>query len=663
MKKEEHPNQTKKRITPMIFLLLLFSAPLNIFAEVGMPAIFSDHMVLQREKELTFWGWADARERVRIIIGEQTKTTRADKNGDWSVKIDPLQTGGPIEILVQGKNNQLLFDNVLVGDVWLASGQSNMEWPVSRSDNPEEEIKMADYPQIRIFDVERKMSVKPLDDLEPTSWQVCSPENIPSFSAVAYFFGRHLHKELNIPVGLINSSWGGTIAETWISKESMMELDDFKDVMTQAPEMDFEKMAEQAERKIQEWMENLEKNDLGLQQNWMNPDYDDTDWNTMILPGLWEQQGLADLDGVVWFRKTFTLTEKQASQNLVLNLGPVDDSDYTFVNGVLVGSTIDQYAEIRKYEVAAENLKAGTNTIAVRVIDTGGGGGLWAEKEEDMYIFASAERIPLAGEWKYATGIETDSPPAVRSGPNMYPTLLFNGMINAMTGFEIKGVIWYQGESNASRAYQYREVFPALINDWRKQWSNPELPFFFVQLANFMAPDPKPADSQWAELREAQTMTLSLPKTGMAVAIDIGEEDDIHPRNKQDVGKRLALNALRIAYDKDIVHSGPMYKSMEKQDDKIRIRFDHMGDGLVVKDKYGYLKGFAIADDNNIFHWAKAYIDGDEVVVYNEKVKNPVHVRYAWGNNPEDANLYNAEGLPAIPFRTDDLPGITINAR
>ncbi|MFW5757865.1 MAG: sialate O-acetylesterase [Bacteroidota bacterium] len=663
MKRNDHQQLAQSKTIQFVLLLLLITFPLGIFAEVGMPAIFSDHMVLQRNKELTFWGWADSRERVKITIGDQTKTTRAGKNGQWSVKIDPLQTGEPLEILVKGKNSQLHFTNVLVGDVWLASGQSNMEWPVSRSDNPDEEIQMANHPEIRLFDVERKMSITPLDDLETTSWQECTPENIPSFSAVAYFFGRHLHKELDVPIGLINSSWGGTIAETWMSKESMLELDDFKDVMSNPPDMEPEEMAKEAERKNREWIEKIEKNDLGMQQNWEIPDFDDTAWKTMTLPGLWEKQGLADLDGVVWFRKTFTLTEEQASQNIMVNLGPVDDSDYTFINGVLAGKTLNKYADIRKYEVPPKNLKPGTNTIAVRVIDTGGGGGFWADNENDMYIFASDERINLAGEWKYAVGIKTQRQPVVRSGPNIYPTLLFNGMINPFTDFQIKGVIWYQGESNASRAYQYREIFPALINDWRTQWNDPELPFFFVQLANYMDADLKPVDSQWAELREAQTIALSLPKTGMAVAIDIGEADDIHPRNKQDVGKRLALNALKITYNKNIVHSGPMYKSMMIEDDKVRIQFDHTGGGLRVKDKYGYLKGFAIADNSNVFHWAKAYIDGNEVVVYNEKIKDPVHVRYAWGNNPEDANLYNAEGLPASPFRTDDLPGITINAR
>lgn len=628
-------------------------------ADVRMPLIFSDHMVLQRHAEVKVWGWADPGERIRVNIAGQQHQTRADRQGNWSVNLSPMEAGGPFSMSVAGKN-QLAFSDILVGEVWLCSGQSNMQWSVSQSANAEEEIQLANFPDIRLFSVPRRMETRPVDDLESGEWQACLPENVASFSAVGYFFGRHIHRELGVPVGLIHSSWGGTVAETWISREMMLQHDDFAEKVAQAADFDLERLQAEARQRVAAWNATIDKEDKGMQQGWKDAAFDHNDWKTMKLPALWEQAGLPGLDGVVWFRKSIFLTAGQAQQDLMLNLGPIDDSDYTYINGQLVGSTIDQYNQSRKYSAPAAVLKEGENILTVRVIDTGGGGGLWGDPAQ-LYFISGNERVSLAGEWKYEVGLQADAPPSVQglSGPNSFPSLLFNGMINPIVPYTLKGAIWYQGESNAGRAHQYQTLFPNLIEDWRKQWSNPDMPFLFVQLANFMAPSFLPADSEWAELREAQSMTLSVPNTGMAVAIDIGEADDIHPRNKQDVGLRLALNALKLAYDKDVVHSGPVYKSMRIENGKAYLRFDEVGGGLLIKDKYGYLKGFAVAGPDRVFHWAKAGLDGDEVVISSESVKNPVAVRYAWGNNPDDANLYNLEGLPASPFRTDNWPGIT----
>ncbi len=304
-------------------------------------------------------------------------------------------------------------------------------------------------------------------------------------------------------------------------------------------------------------------------------------------------------------------------------------------------------------------MKPGINIITVRVEDTGGGGGLYG-KPDQMKIVSGDFKLSLAGQWKFrfsSSDVKVDLTSFI--GPNSYPTLLFNGMIHPFLKYPVKGAIWYQGESNAGRAHQYRTIFPLLINDWRTKWNNPEMPFMFVQLANYMKPPVEPGESEWAELREAQLMTLKLPKTGMAVIIDIGEANDIHPKNKQDVGKRLALAALKIAYGKDIVHSGPVYKSMAVSGNKVTIDFDYIGSGLKCYDRYGYLKGFSVAGNDRKFYWAKAYIENNKVGVYSDKVNNPIAVRYGWADNPDDVNLYNNEGLPASPFRTDDWPGIT----
>jgi sialate O-acetylesterase len=642
-----------KRVPLIAILLILVSSMINpVKADVKMPRIFSNNMVLQREAPVKVWGQADAGERIRVNIQDQTKTVRADRNGNWSVTLSPLKVGGPYELSIRGKNT-ITFRNILVGDVWLGSGQSNMEWPVMRSANAEQEAAAADYPQIRLFTVPRKMSSKPLSDIEAGEWLVCSPENIPNFSAVAYYFGRHIHQETGIPIGLINSSWGGTVAETWISKEAISTHADFRDLVSGNNAIDTDKLAQEAASKLAKWSSQLENDDMGNKNNWANASLDDSAWDKMPLPGLWEQSTLPDLDGVVWFRKEISLSSKQASQNLVLNLGPIDDSDYTYVNGQLVGKTLDRYSDIRRYEVPASVLMEGKNMIAVRVIDTGGGGGLWAE-DNQFYYTSGSERFSLTGDWKYNIGVISSPPPQAASGPNMFPSLLYNGMIHPIQQFALRGTIWYQGESNAGRAFQYRTLFPLLINDWRQQFNNPQMPFLFVQLANFMMPDKKPTDSDWARLREAQTMTLQLPNTGMALAIDIGEANDIHPLNKQDVGKRLALAALNISYGKDVVSSGPMYQSMQVDGSIIRLTLNDGGSPMVAQDKYGYLRGFAIAGEDKVFYWAKARFDGTQVLVYHPDVKNPVAVRYAWGNNPDDANLYNAAGLPAVPFRTDD---------
>ena len=632
-------------------------------ADVRMPRIFSDHMVLQRDAEVVVWGWADPRERVRVSIASQEHSTRADRQGNWSVKLQPMKAGGPHTMTISGKNRIELSD-VLMGEVWLGSGQSNMQWSVAQSANPEEEIQMANHPEIRLFTVPRRIATSPLNDLEGGEWQVCSPESISSFSAVAYYFGRHLHSEIGVPVGLIHSSWGGTVAETWISEEMMRKQEDFREKLEAAAGLDLDKLQAEARKRVEEWNLVIEREDAGMVNGWYRPDIDDAGWNTMTLPVLWEQAGLPGLAGVVWFRKTITLDAARARQEIILNLGPVDDSDYTYINGHLIGKTLDQYNQNRRYVVSPDLLREGENLIAVRVIDTGGGGGIWGDPSQ-LYYLAGNERVSLAGNWRYNVGVEADAPPSVQgmAGPNSFPSLLFNGMIHPILPYTIKGAIWYQGESNAGRAYQYRTLFPGLIEDWRKQWNHPTMPFLFVQLANFRAPSFMPSNSDWAELREAQSMALSLPYTGMAVTIDIGEADDIHPKNKQDVGLRLALNALKIAYGKDIVHSGPVYESMSVENSRVRLRFREVGSGLMIMDKYGYLKGFAIAGPDRVFHWARAFLDGNDVVVYSDKVENPLAVRYAWGDNPDDANLYNREGLPASPFRTDYWPGITEGKR
>jgi sialate O-acetylesterase len=641
-----------------IFLLGLFSA--NSRANVTVARIFSDNMVLQRDVKVPVWGWADKGEKVTATFMGKKYTGVPDVNGKWIIYLDPHAAGGPYDLLIKGKN-QITLKNIMMGEVWLCSGQSNMEMPLAgwgKINNYQEEIAAANYPNIRLFTVPKKIGDKPVKDLDNGKWEACSPSTIAEFSSVGYFFGRNLHKELNVPIGLINSSWGGTIAETWVSAGAVSVIEDFKVQVQKLNGIQWDNLRSELEVKSKQWDENVAKNDLGINEGWVNPELNDATWVKMNLPQLWEGAGLSDFDGVVWFRYEFMLDEAEANAGITLNLGMIDDSDISYVNGKEVGSTINKYNEKRVYKIAPAVLKKGRNVIAVRVFDTGGGGGIWGDSQDLCYI-SSTGKHSLAGSWKYKPGIKTEAKPDMNVGPNSFPTLLYNGMIYPLLPLAVRGAIWYQGEANASRAYQYQTLFPILINDWRKQFNDPKMPFYFVQLANFMPALQNPSESDWAELREAQSKTLSLPNTGMAVIIDIGNAKDIHPKNKQDVGYRLSLPALKWTYGKDVVYSGPTYKSMNIEGNKIRIKFDNTGSGLITKDKYGYVKGFAIAGADKKFVWAKASVENNEVIVYNETVINPVAVRYAWADNPDDASLYNKENLPASPFRTDDWKGIT----
>jgi sialate O-acetylesterase len=632
-----------------LLFVLFFLTSGWLAGAVSLPKIFSNNMVLQRDVALRIWGWSEPKESVTILFNNFSYKTKADKDGRWFTILPPMAYGGPYEMKVAGKSGDIVLKNILVGDVWVGSGQSNMEWTLKNTKNADEEIAKGNYPLIRLFTVKKAMSYQPEKDLAGGEWLECNSQNVTDFSAVAYFFGRKLNEELKIPIGLVNSSWGGTNVQTWISWDVMGKKDEYKTADLAKLQASTKDLAVKQKK-----YEDAMKNEKGLAEKWQEVS-SASDWKPIKLPQMWESTEIGNADGYVWFRKEFNLNAKPQSE-VQLSLGPIDDQDQTFVNGTQVGET-KAYNQPRIYNVKPELLKEGKNVITVRVLDTGGGGGIYG-KPDQMSLTGGAEKISLAGEWQYKASVLNTEFGIVNTGPNSFPSLLYNAMIAPFVQYPVKGVIWYQGESNTWEAYRYRTLFRDLILDWRGKWGT-ELPFFWVQLANFMRPDSIPSESQWAELREAQAVTTALPKTGQAVIIDVGEADDIHPRNKQDVGLRLALTALKVAYDKSLVYSGPVYKSMQKKGDKIEITFGEVGSGLWIKDKYGYVKGFTIAGSDHKFMWAKAYVDGDKIIVSSPAVKDPVAVRYAWANNPDDANVYNREGLPAAPFRTDTWKGIS----
>lgn len=639
-------------------LMLLFIA-IGANANITLPGIFGNDMVLQRSKPIAVWGWAEPNETLVISLNKQKKTVKANKNGDWMVKLSPENAGGPFFLTVKG-NNTITFSNVLIGDVWICSGQSNMEWSLSSSNNAEQEIADANYPQIRHFTVAKAVNSIPQKDVKGGSWEIAEPKNAGRFSAVAYFFARKLYQEFKVPIGLINTSWGGTHVETWISREAFQSSEEFKSMIASIPFVSMDSLAKiklaKIKMNIQKWQgEVLPPN---LLSTWNHPAFDDSKWNKLIAPGIWEGQGLNGIDGVLLFRKSFIVDPDNTGSPAILELAKIDDSDITYINGVQVGATEGAYY-FRKYTVPAGILKAGNNVIAVRIKDDGGGGGF--RDELPMQITISSQIQSLAGEWQYK--IETINQPKPASGlnPNEYPSLLYNAMLHPLIPFAIQGAIWYQGEANTGRAWQYRKAFPLMITDWRKQWKQGDFPFYFVQLASYDdgGSTHENIGYQWAELREAQTLTLSLPNTGMAVTSDVGEANDIHPRNKQDVGLRLALAALNHTYKKNIVSSGPMYESMKTEGNKIIISFSSIGSGLMTKDKYGYLRGFEVAGSDQKYYYAKAFIEGNKVVVYADNVTAPVAVRFGWYDEISQNNLFNKEGLPATPFRTDNWNRVT----
>jgi sialate O-acetylesterase len=647
-------NLTMKKIALALFVFITH----NSFAHITLPNVFGDNMVLQREKPIPVWGWAQVDEKVTVTFNKQTKTAIADKDGRWMVKLTPEKAGGPFTLTATGKN-KISFNNVLVGEVWVCSGQSNMELYIAgwgKINNYEQEIANANYPQIRHLDVPNKVSSMPEKDIEKAEWKLANPQNAGEFSAVAYFFAREIHKQLNVPVGIINSSWGGSIIETWISRQGFEHSPYFSDMIKALPKLRTDSLEKRRFEAVLKKVEAAQGPLVSkkIASTWSSTDLDVEGWRKVPLPNWSEGNGLSGLDGFVWFRKTFSVSAADTGKEATLELAMIDDNDSTYVNGTQVGNT-NGWNTKRKYNIPSGVLKEGINSVAIRA---GGGGSVFGDTGE-MKLMIGERQQPLAGDWSYR--VESIDP-ASKIDANDYPTLLFNAMIHPLIPFAIRGALWYQGEQNTGRAYEYRKSFPLLIHDWRTQWKQGNFPFYFVQLSSFDAAGGNSAKgSAWAELREAQTYALSLPNTGMAVTTDIGNAKDIHPKNKQDVGKRLATIALEKTYRKMEVGSGPIYRSMKVAGTSVILSFIQTGSGLAAKG--GELSGFEVAGTDKIFHPATAVIKGATVVVSSAAVRNPVAVRYGWADDAGAINLFNKEGFPASPFRTDKWKGITEDAR
>ena len=632
-----------KRIASLACCLLALALPA---AAADLPLVFSDGMVLQRGKPIPVWGRSAPGAKVRVQFAGKSAQATADAKGDWRVVLPAHAAGGPFEITVDDGAKPVVLHDVLVGEVWLASGQSNMEWPLLTTDDAQAAIAAANDPLIRHFKIPKSWAGTPQWQLQGGQWIAASPQSVGQFSAVAYYFAQELRKSTGVPVGIIDSTWGGSSIEAWMDASMLgLDADALASRMHDRRAVEEEQEAAVLQRAAG-WPALDNASEAPAAAN-----VDDANWARVQVPAIWETQGFAGMDGVGWYRTRFDLTAAEAAAGVTLGLGQIDDSDVAWVNGQRVGSYTNGWNVARAYQVPASALHAGSNVVAVRVQDDGGGGGI-AGAPDQVYVQAvGGAKHALAGEWRFRTAQVRVS---LADDKNQVDTVLYNAMIHPLEPYPLAGVIWYQGETNAhdTAALQYRDQFKTMIQGWRARWNAPRLPFLWVQLASFGATQDY-GKSDWSVLRESQSAALALPATAQAVTIDIGNPGDIHPRNKRDVGHRLALAARHVAYGETLDHHGPVPVGFEFGKGQAVVRFDTGASALAVRGGDAAVQGFSLAGADRVFHPATARIEAGKVVVRSDAVPNPVAVRYAWRDAPVDADLANSAGLPASPFRSD----------
>lgn len=639
--------------------LLALCATVFAQAKVKLPSFFTDNMVIQQNSLLTLPGKAKAGKKVTVNVSwsNDKYTAEAAADGSFKIEIPTPSAGGPYQIMISD-GEKLTLKNVMVGEVWFCSGQSNMEMPVAgwgKVMNYEQEIADANYPSIRLLQVKKTVAFVPQEGVEMNmgGWQECSSATVPEFSSVAYFYARNLWKELNIPVGVIDCTWGGTPAESWTSYQTLKQVMGFEEKMNRMAGVGFEreKLVELYHREMDEWLKQFDEKDAGFRNGapqWISASQTGKEWKSMELPAYWETRGL-NFDGTVWFQKEVEIPGDWNGKELSLNLAMIDDDDITYFNGKEIGRT-SGCNTMRNYKIPAELVKEGKGIITIRAIDYGGEGGIHGGAQQ-MFMELNGKKISLAGSWNYHTGVSMTgissrplSPEGTGWPTSCYPTVLYNAMVHPFTVFPIKGAIWYQGENNVGNDEQYRVLFQSMITDWRKAWKQ-DFPFYFVQLANYLKPEEVQPDSKWAALRDAQAHSLHLPNTGMACAIDLGEAYDIHPKNKQEVGRRLAQAALANTYQKG-TYEVPVYMGYRISGRTLILNFDRE---VIAKD--GIPEGFILAGPDGKYYPAQATIQGKEVILQSDRIEMPTAARYAWADNPI-CNLYGKSGLPVPPFRT-----------
>ena len=640
-----------KRIIAICFCLIITCYG---DAQITLPRLIKDSMILQRDSKINIWGWASNGEKVNVKFNNKTYKTITGNNGKWMLHLASMKAGGPYTMEISGKNKIVLHE-ILIGDVWVCAGQSNMEHQMKlHSVYYSKEIANANYPEIRQFKIPNITNlISPQQDMPGGSWKWANPINVNDFSAVAYFFAKDLYEKYHVPIGIINASWGGIPIESMMSEESLQSFPNIIQTIEKNKDTGY---VNETNRKAFTAMQSLPKpEDKGITEKWFDTSYVPKEWRRIAVPGYWEDQGVKDLDGVVWYRREIDVPASMinpANGGTKIFLGRIVDADELYINGKKIGNTTYLYPQ-RRYQIADNILRPGKNLFVVRVTNNFGKGGFVPDKP--YLLIAGNDTIDLTGYWQYKVGAAFTSS-KVNGGAGIalqnQPTALYNSMISPIINYTIKGFVWYQGESNTGKPDEYAKLQPAMITDWRNKWKEGDIPFLFVQLPGFMDYNYLPSESQWAEFREAQAKSLSLPNTAMAVAIDVGEWNDVHPDKKKQVGDRLALAAEKIVYGENIIYSGPVYHSQKIEGNKIIISFSNAGSGLTTNDDEA-LAEFAIAGADKKFVWANAKIDGDKIIVSNDEITDPKYVRYAWGDDPVNPNLINKEGLPAAPFRTD----------
>lgn len=642
----------KMRSKILWFMVTLL--PMLVCGQIELPPIFSSHMVLPRNKQIPIEGKAEPGTTLTITIGSQSHTAKADKNGVWKVNLQPMAAGGPFALQIEDdQGKELILDNLLIGDLWLCAGQSNMQYTLNMLQHKETPDDNYDSPNLRLCSVWVDRDYLPRKNVSNAVWQEVSKETARNFSAVGYFFGKNLVGEQEVPIGLISSNLGATAIETWMGMDVLKTFPQFNEVTQKIGKINksFKTLDAELAKFRKKWDEKYYLKGPGIEEKWYEEGYDYSNWEECTLPAFWDDFGYASHDGSMWFKRTFDLDSIQLKNDVSIVLNQIDDYDRVWVNGVQIGETFGK-SNFRNYSAPKEILREKGNVLTVRVFDVGGKGGI--------YTNAFWGNSILNGTWQYKKGVSIDHnrfphPEVANGSPFSHPILLYNASIAPLHKLPITGVIWYQGESNESRAVEYGSLLQAMIQDWRKQWNNPQMPFLVVQLANYRQEDAEPRNSQWAELRESQMKATTLENVDIVTAIDIGDANDIHPYNKKEVGRRLALLARHYTYGKTL-GKGPVYKNSIQSDSSITIDFETYGSPLKSTDKHGYVRGFAIAGADGKFYWAKAKVLNDnQVEVYHEEIKKPMYVRYAWSDNPGPLDLVNGDGLPAFPFRTDDF--------
>jgi sialate O-acetylesterase len=627
-----------------IFLPLLLAVFCTITAKPKLPKFFSSHMVLQRDVPITIYGWADKNKTVTVQFTGKEQTTKTNVNGEWSVTFAAMPAGGPYNMAVSD-GDKVTFNDVYVGDVWFCSGQSNMGYKLEDAVNGKEELANAAHEKIKLLQVSRTMAGLPQKDIEKGSWETSSPKSAEGFSAVAYFFGRELQTKYNIPIGLINSSWGGTNIEAWMSEDIMGNHPAAKKVIAEMKGMDFSDVMKSYKVEFKAWEDKAKATDVGLKQQWFVKDYNTANWKDIELPVYWSKAKITPNDGVIWVSKNIDLTVNDLNtDNLTLSIGRVDNEDVTYINGKQVGAS-DNKDKDRLYTIPKQNFVVGKNTLTIRVTNSGDIGG-FRSFAEDLYLQTASRKVSIAGNWKYAVGTPDIEPVPERQHPTKYPTSLYNGMVAPFFGVKIKGILWYQGEANSKNAAEYGNLMKEMITDWRKKWSA-DYPFIFAQLPNYAK-----QNNKWVTLRESQASVLTLKNTGMATLIDVGQDDNIHPANKQEPARRLALIAGNLAYgDKNLPLNAPKFEGYNVDGSNVVVIFNG-----ILTNKGGAINGFEIAGSDKKFYPAIAQLqaDGKTIKLISNKVEKPVAIRYLWADAPGKVNLYNKEGMPSPPFRTDN---------